>query len=83
MKDKVIKTAGKIWRVLGEKGQVTIPQLAKSIKEKEDIVNQSIGWLAREDKIKYIIEKKKVFVTLVDSEKQMFDVVSATQWAKK
>ena len=78
MKDKVIQVAGRTWKVLGEKGAVTIPQLAKTIKEKEDIVNQAIGWLAREDKIKYIIKGNRCVVCLVDSEQQMFNILKST-----
>ena len=78
MKDKVIQVAGKTWKILGEKGALTIQQLAKTLKEKEDIVNQAIGWLAREDKIKYIIKGNRSLVCLVDSEQQMFNILKST-----
>lgn len=78
MKDKVIQTAGKVWRTLGEKGPISIAQLAKLLKLKADITNQAIGWLAREDKIKYVQKGASTFVCLVDTEQQMFNIVNQT-----
>lgn len=78
MKDKVIKTAGKVWKTLGEKGPSSVAQLAKILKEKEDIINQAIGWLAREDKIKYITKGNKNQISLVETEQDMFRVLKNT-----
>ena len=75
MKDKVIQAAGKSWKVLGERGPLTVAQLAKILKLESDIVNQSIGWLAREDKIKYVKKASTVQVCLVDTEQQMFKIL--------
>ena len=83
MKEKVIQTAGKVWQTLGEQGAIAIPQLAKTIKEKEDIVNQAIGWLAREDKIKYISKGKSILVSLVDTEQEMFKIQQNTSLVTK
>ena len=78
MKDKVIQTAGKVWKTLGERGQVTVSQLVTILKEKDDLVNQAIGWLAREDKIKYIEKSNRTLVSLVDSEQQIFKILKST-----
>ena len=78
IKNKVIQVAGQTWKILGEKGAITISQLAKILQEKEDIVNQAIGWLAREDKIKYIVKGNRSVVCLVDSEQQMFNILKST-----
>lgn len=72
MKTKVINTAGRAWRTLGEKGEMEISSLSKILNEREDIVNQAIGWLAREDKINYSTKKDKTFVSLVAKELQAF-----------
>ena len=72
MKEKIIETVGKTWRALGAQGESNISDLCKAVNEKEDIVNQSIGWLAREDKINYSLKRNKLFVSLVDSELQAF-----------
>ena len=68
MKDKVIETAGRAWKLLGEKGKISIAEIPKLLDEKEAVVYQSIGWLAREDKINYDTKNKKSYVSLVESE---------------
>ncbi len=73
MKDKVIETAGKTWRFLGQNGQTNLSQLPKVLKEKEPIVFQALGWLAREDKINYTIKNRRTFVSLVEAELQAFN----------
>ena len=72
MKDKVIETAGRAWKLLGEKGKTDIAQVSRLLKEKEEIVYQSLGWLAREDKINYEVKNKKPYVSLVESELAAF-----------
>jgi hypothetical protein len=72
MKEKVIETAGKTWQYLGQNGETSVAELAQAVKEKEEIVYQSLGWLAREDKINYSSKNKQNFVSLVDSELNAF-----------
>lgn len=72
MKDKVIETAGRTWKLLGEKGETDVTQLPKLLGEKDDVVYQSLGWLAREDKINYATKSSKSFVSLVEGELAAF-----------
>ncbi len=72
MKEKVIEIVGKTWQALGQRGESTAGDLAKALKEREDIVNQAIGWLAREDKISFANKQNKTLISLVDSELQAF-----------
>jgi len=72
MKGKIIETAGKTWQVLGEKEEVKVTDLAKLVKEKGEVVFQSLGWLAREDKIKYTSRNKQDFVSLVEPERNYY-----------
>ena len=72
MKQKVIETAGKAWRTLGEKGETSVIQLPRLLKENEAITYQALGWLAREDKINYTTKNNTTFVSLVDSELKAF-----------
>ena len=76
MKDKVIQTTGRIWKLLGEKGPISVSQLAKSLKASEEITNQAVGWLAREDKIKYIKKGTRFIISLVDTEQQIYNMLS-------
>jgi Mn-dependent DtxR family transcriptional regulator len=75
MKEKIIETVGKVWRFLGQNGQTNISQLAKSLKEKEEVVFQALGWLAREDKIEYTIKNRRTFVALVEGELRAFNTL--------
>ena len=75
MKDKIIEAAGKTWRFLGQNGQTNVSQLAKSLKEKDEVVLQALGWLAREDKINYTVKNRRTFVSLVESELRAFNTV--------
>ena len=73
MKEKVIEAAGKTWRFLGQNGQTNVSQLAKSLKEKDEVVLQALGWLAREDKIDYTVKNRRTFVALVEKELRAFN----------
>ncbi|HLD69747.1 MAG TPA: winged helix-turn-helix domain-containing protein, partial [Candidatus Omnitrophota bacterium] len=72
MKEKIIETAGKTWRTLGEKGELNITQLPKVLKEDEAVVYQALGWLAREEKINYTVKNKQTTVSLVEAEARAF-----------
>ena len=73
MKDKIIEAAGKTWRFLGQNGQIDLGKLPQALQEKEAVVFQALGWLAREDKLNYTIKNRRNFVSLVDSELQAFN----------
>ena len=65
MIEQIGETAGKIWKLLEEKGEVSISQIPKALNEKQVVVYQSLGWLARENKIQYRSEKNKVLVSII------------------
>jgi len=69
MLDKIGKTAGAVWEILAEKGELPISQIPKTVNEKQDIVYQAVGWLAREGKIIYSRKKNSVSVSLSDQER--------------
>jgi hypothetical protein len=72
MKDRIGEIAGKIWTILGQKQNINILKLPKILKEKEEIVYQGLGWLAREDKINYHNKEGKTFVSLSHEEREIF-----------
>ena len=53
-------TAGKVWRLLDEKGETKLSELKKEVDADPNLVLQAIGWLAREDKL--LIEKKGRYI---------------------
>ena len=73
MKEKIIEAAGKAWRFLGQNGEINVDQLPQALKEKEPVVFQALGWLAREDKISYSTKNRRTFVSLVGDELQSFN----------
>ncbi|MBZ0167633.1 MAG: winged helix-turn-helix domain-containing protein [Candidatus Omnitrophica bacterium] len=76
MKEQIMDTAGKIWQFLAQNGEAEITALAKRLKEHNDVVLQSLGWLAREDKICYTQRKNKTCVALVQAELEAFNRVA-------
>ncbi|OGX25459.1 MAG: hypothetical protein A2787_06700 [Omnitrophica WOR_2 bacterium RIFCSPHIGHO2_01_FULL_48_9] len=75
MKEKVIEAAGKTWQFLGKNGETAVSDLPKFIKEKDEIVLQALGWLAREDKINYLNKNKRDIVALAESELGAFNSI--------
>ncbi len=73
MKEKVIETAGKTWRFLGQNGETNVNQLPRLLRENESVVLQALGWLAREDKINYTSRSRRLFVSLVEQEMGAFN----------
>lgn len=58
MLEQIGTTAGAIWRVLETKGEMTVPALKKEVQGKAPLFDWAIGWLAREDKIEILNEKR-------------------------
>jgi hypothetical protein len=71
MKEKVGKTAGKVWQTLRDKGELEISRLPRMLNEKTVVVYQALGWLAREDKLHYRTKSGKIYVSLTVSEKNL------------
>ena len=72
MKAKLGEMAGRVWKVLGERDSVAVSTLPQILKEKEEIVYQAVGWLAREDKIDFRKKEGKTFVSLNNEERERF-----------
>lgn len=64
LKDKVGLTAGRVWHQLSQDGPQTVAQLKKKLNGESDLVNFAVGWLAREDKIAIVPEKRNFRVEL-------------------
>lgn len=50
-KTKIGLNAGKVWRILNEKGELSMFDLCRELSLTFEDVALAIGWLAREDKI--------------------------------
>ncbi len=64
IKAQVGETAGEVWKLLSSDGPQTLSQLKKKLKGKEEFLGFALGWLAREDKIDLIPDKKQIRVQL-------------------
>lgn len=62
--EQIGATAGDVWKILDESGPTTVTKLVKEVSAPRDVVMQSLGWLAREEKI--VIEEigRKKIVSL-------------------
>ena len=69
----VDRMAGKVWETLGQKGEVSIAQLPRILKQKTEIVYQAVGWLARENKVQYKSKGGKVYVALTAAEQHIYE----------
>ena len=64
MKAQIGDTAGRIWDALSRNDEVSVAQLPKMLKERDAVVNQALGWLAREDKVEFRQKGNRTFVFL-------------------
>lgn len=61
---KVGEVAGKVWHALSDYGPQTVTQLKTKVNGGSEILNFALGWLAREEKIEIIQDKKTFKVSL-------------------
>ncbi len=64
MTERIGATAGKVWQVLKKQEEADISRLPRMVLEKPVVVNQALGWLAREGKLEYHEKGDKLFVAL-------------------
>ena len=57
MEAEIGEAAGKVWQALHAGGPLSRPKVAKATGLSAELVNQAVGWLAREGKL--VVEKKK------------------------
>ena len=72
MSQLIGETAGKIWIVLGERGETSVPRIPQLLKVSTQIAYQAIGWLAREGKVNHIEKDGKTFISLTREELDIF-----------
>jgi hypothetical protein len=64
IKAQVGELAGEVWQLLANEGPQTLAQLKKKLDAKGELLSYALGWLAREDKIDFVSEKKTMRVQL-------------------
>lgn len=58
------ENAGKIWRLLNSLGQTDINTISKKTEMKNEDIFSAIGWLSRENKIKFLCKDKQLIYEL-------------------
>jgi hypothetical protein len=58
------QNAGAIWKILNSKGSQNVSTLKKLAKLDDKQLYLALGWLAREDKVKFLQDKRAVVVSL-------------------
>jgi hypothetical protein len=58
------QTAGMVYRFLEKKKEASTTELLKEIKVPYDILQMALGWLAREDRIRFEKVKRSLKVSL-------------------
>lgn len=61
--EKIGENVGKVWHVLNEGRELSIPELSRRIDLSHDDTTLAIGWLARENKVYVQRKKGQVFVS--------------------
>lgn len=67
-KTKIGLNAGKVWRILNERGELSMFDLCRELGLTFEDVALAIGWLAREDKILLRNKDGMLFVTIENVE---------------
>jgi hypothetical protein len=57
-------TAGLVWKALADNGPMSLTSLLKAVSEPRDSVMLAIGWLAREDKIDIVEQRRTRTISL-------------------
>jgi hypothetical protein len=58
------ETAGKVWKILNEKGAASLSAVEKGVGAPKALVDMAIGWLAREGKVELKQDKRSIQISL-------------------
>jgi len=63
-KEQIGDAAGEVWRLLNQGGPQTLGQLKKKLNGRRELLDFAVGWLAREDKLEILQEKRSILLRL-------------------
>ena len=66
MQEEIGTTAGAIWNVLNDNGELSLSGLKQQIDAKSPVFEWAIGWLARENKVAIIRNQRSYRIRLTD-----------------
>ncbi len=62
--DRIGRTAGVVWDYLEKHTEATPEKIKRETKVPADLLHEAIGWLAREDKLRFSTQGKYVKISL-------------------
>ncbi|NDV93337.1 hypothetical protein D0T84_00185 [Dysgonomonas sp. 521] len=64
--------AGAIWRYLSEKGRLSIKEIEELTNYKDSFILLALGWLSRENKIKFSNDNDNLYVELISDPSEIY-----------
>jgi hypothetical protein len=64
MDTQIGEAAGQIWQYLAAHGEATLRQLQRGTRLPDRLLHMGVGWLAREDKLRFVQERGVVKLSL-------------------
>lgn len=65
-KETIGENAGKIWKLLSDSGQLSVSGIKKAADMKDKDLYMGLGWLAREEKVKFDMKRNQLLVELAE-----------------
>ena len=62
--EQIGMTAGAVWNYLNDNGEASLASLKKELGTPTDLTIAAIGWLAREEKLEFVVSGKTVKLSL-------------------
>jgi hypothetical protein len=72
IKNDIGINAGAIWSALNEKGSLSIREIGEHTHLRELSIYYSIGWLARENKIRFFYKGDFLYVELINNPAEFY-----------
>ena len=64
MNEQIGEAAGHVWKELSQQGPMNVNRLKESVGVSAELLNQALGWLAREDKLSFLKNGRSVKISL-------------------
>ncbi len=64
MKVEIGRLAGEIWRLLTDRGEMSVSGVVSALNTSQSAAYMALGWLAREDKLEFVKKPRGMVVRL-------------------
>lgn len=66
LKEDIGMNAGNIWKLLMERGKLTIREIGEVTSYRESFILMALGWLARENKVRFTNKNGSMYAELTE-----------------